>query len=87
VCSQEHFLKAFQPVVADQFYRPFFSLECHKTWTTVSGYEFYKTWLKNSKNLSQDTSHAQVLIDGAAACNIKQFQDIVSLFNIKSSLP
>ena len=47
----------------------------------------YETWLKNSKDLSQDNAHAQELVDGAIAHNIKQFQDIVSLLKIKSSLP
>jgi len=87
VCSGEHLIKAFQPVLADPSHQPFFSLDCHETWTTVLGYELYETWLKNSKDLSQDTAHAQELVDGAIARDIKQFRDIVSLLKIKSSLP
>ena len=44
-------VKAFQPALADQSHRPFFSLDCHETWMTLSGYELYETWLKNSRDL------------------------------------
>jgi len=87
VCSRERLLKAFQPVLADQSHQPFFSLDCHETWTTISGYELYETWLKNLKDLSQDTAHAQALVDDAAARDIKQFRDIISFIKIKFSLP
>ena len=71
-------LKAFQPTLADQSHRPIFSLDCHEKWTTISGYELYETWLKNFKNLSQDSGQAQKFIDSATACDIKQFRDVVS---------
>ncbi|EDR02648.1 uncharacterized protein LACBIDRAFT_332144 [Laccaria bicolor S238N-H82] len=73
-----YLLKAFQPALADQSHQPFFSLDCHENWTTLSGYELYETWLKNSKDLSQDTGHAQALIDGATARDIKQFRDVIT---------
>jgi hypothetical protein len=59
--------------LADQSHQPFFSLDCHEKWTTLSGYELYETWLKNSKDLSQDTGHAQALID---RCNSTRYQAI-----------
>ena len=82
-------LKAFQPTLADQSHQPFFSLDFHEDWTTLSGYELYETWLKNSKDLSQDTAHAQALIDSATAHDIKQFRDIVNflIMNLKFSPP
>ena len=40
---------------------------------TLSSFELYETWLRNAKNLSQDNGHAQALIDGATARDIKQF--------------
>ena len=83
MCSGERLLKAFQPVLADQSHRLFFSLDCHETWTTVSGYELYETWLKNSKDLTQDTAHAQGLVDSATARDIRQFRDVVSFLKIK----
>ena len=79
-------LKAFQPALADQSHRPFFSLDCHENWTTLSGFELYETWLKNAKDLSQDNGHAQALIDGATARDINQFRDVVSLLTTKFSL-
>jgi hypothetical protein len=80
-------LKALQPAVADQSHRPFFSLDCHENWTTLSGYELYETWLKTPKDQRQDTG--QAVIDSATARDIKQFRDIVSSLTLitKSSLP
>jgi hypothetical protein len=80
-------LKAFQPALADQSHQPFFLLDCHESWTTLSDYILYETWLKNSKDLSQDSGHAQALINSATAREIKQFRDIVSFLITKSSLP
>ena len=79
-------LTAFQPTLADQFHQPFFSLDCHENWMTISGYELYETWLKNSQDLSQDIGHAQALIDSATARDIKQFRAILSSLVMKSLL-
>ena len=63
--------KAFQPALADQSHRPFFSLDCHENWITPSGYELYETWVENSKDLSKDTDQAQALIDSVAVGNFE----------------
>ena len=70
-------LKAFQPALADQSHQPFLSLDCHEKWTTLSGYELYETWLKNSKELRHDSGETRKLIDRATARDIKQFRDVV----------
>ena len=66
-------VKAFQPALADQSHQPFFSLDCHEKWVMLSGYELYETWLKNSRDLSQDSGQAQELINNATARDIRQF--------------
>ena len=53
----------------------------------ISGYELFETWLKNSKDLSQDIGHVQALIDSATASDIKKFREIVCFLKMKSSLP
>ena len=69
--------KAFQPALADQSHPIFFSLDRHEDWTTRSGYELYETWLKNSKEIRQDSGEAQEVVDPATPRDIKKFRDIV----------
>ena len=52
-------LKAFPPALTLASNQPFFSIGMFESWVLSSGYELYKTWLKNSADIAQDSPHGQ----------------------------
>ena len=72
----KNYMKIFLPALTLASNKAFFSLETFESWVSSTGYELYKTWLKNAEN-TWTLLMGQELVDNASTKDIKEFHETI----------